>query len=124
MTWDDIARMVDVKRCLGCANGNHDRGWAQRSTYTVHWGDRRLTKLGLRRFLMLAAAIRLLPVEREWERLYAYNIWSVSKAREMHIRIPARFADNDRARVRWLTSGENDVPPSVRRWARRRHTHG
>ncbi len=120
MTWDEVTQTVGVKRCAGCTLGDHTRGWASRSTYTVHWADRRLTKHGLRRFLMLVASIRLVPIDQAWERLYAYNRWASHTAAQLHVRIPARYADNDRARVRWLITKEEHVSPQVKRWTRER----
>lgn len=63
-----------------------------------------------------------MPIESEWERLYAYNTWAQRKASEMRVRIPSRYFDNDRARVLWLTS-HISIPPQVKRWARRSSTH-
>lgn len=118
MNWDDVAQHFGVKRCATCASGNHTTGWT-RNGY-VHWSDRHVTKLGLRRFLMLIAEARIIRPETDWGRLYAYNVWASKAAQDIHIRMPARYSDNDRARVRWLITKDEHVPDAVKRWARGR----
>ncbi len=118
MTWDEIARHFGVTRCDGCPALDHVRG--QTSFYAVHWYDRRMTKLGLRRYLMLISELRLVYLDEEYMRIYASNRWAADAARQLHIRIPARYSDNDRARVRWLIEHKQNVPDGVRRWARGR----
>lgn len=118
MAWDYIATVVGLKRCKGCDEGDHREGWARGST--VHWEDRRSTRAGIRKFLMLAASLRILGfAERpEWERLYMANVWANRMGLQLHTRIPARLSANDRARVRYLAT-KNDIPLLIRQWARR-----
>jgi hypothetical protein len=122
-TWDDIARRYSVRRCLSCA-GDHKRGYVSRSSWTIHWTDRRVTRAGLRMFLMLVAQCihsdwESLP---EWRRLYVSNTWAFNQSLKAGVRLPATLSDTDRARVRWLISKEENVPDEVRRWANRRVT--
>lgn len=120
MTWDEIATQFDVKRCPACDGYDHTHGAV--STNTVHWADRHLTRHGLRHYLMLIAQLRLIHTEEGWRSIYAQNVWAISAARQLHVRIPARYSDNDRARVRWLITKDEAVPANVKRWARGRST--
>lgn len=118
MNWDAIAARYDALRCPGCPIGDHGRGWAQGRF--VHWADRRFTRAGLRRYLMLVSITRLLDVSAlpVWDRLYRQNAWAAQAARDLHVRLPARLADADRAAVAWQARHAT-IPAHVRRWTRR-----
>lgn len=123
MNWDDVAKRFDVKRCNGCGSSNHTKGWTRNGV--IHWSDRNVTKMGLRRYLMLIAEARIVRPDTEWGRLYSYNVWAARASKDLRLRIPARYSDNDRARVRWLITKEVRVPDEVKRWARGRvHEYG
>lgn len=118
--WDDIATTYGIKRCAACQSGDHHKGWARRST--VHWSDRRMTKAGLRRYLMLVASQLLFDFQNlpTWDRLYRANVWAAKAAKQLHVRIPFRLSEIDRARVRWLISKDPATPDRVKRWATRK----
>lgn len=123
MNWDDVARHFGVKRCGMCGSGDHTKGWTRNGL--IHWADRNTTKIGLRRFLMLIAEARIIRPNTEYGRIYSYNIWAARASKELRLRIPARYSDNDRARVRWLITKEEHVPDAIKRWARgRAYEHG
>lgn len=127
LTYTDLATQLGVKLCQGAWYGevgtpepDHIRGWADRRL--VHWWpERRVTKPGLRRFLTLVAATRLHGYQdmNAPMRLYATNAWAVRTARDLHVRIPHRYADEERRRARWLVSKGEPVTPAAKRWAYR-----
>jgi hypothetical protein len=126
LTYDDLALLVGVRLCPGDETPDgiraHRRGFTERST--VHWAPRRVTPRGVRNFLLLAAQTRLLDFGtlNRAERIGRTNIWAARAALLQHIRLPARYADGDRAKVRWLISQGMDVSPAVQRWARQKGT--
>jgi hypothetical protein len=101
---------------------NHRTGTLVGST--LHWTDRRVTKPGLRRFLLLAASHDIYKQER-WELIWHRNVWVVGAAAKLKVRIPSRYADEDRAKVAWELRTARDHPTfdqaAALRWAARRH---
>lgn len=125
MTYDQVATHFGVRRCQECAPSiDHARG--QQIGNTIHWRDRRLTRAGLRHFLILIAGTRLVVGREKWRRLWAYNVWAASVARkELHITIPLRLSLADRAYVRWHIQSATNVPAAARVWANNKEaTHG
>lgn len=125
MTFDDVARHFGVRRCNECLSRYNHRAGA-RVANTIHFADRTFTRAGLRNFLMLVAETRLIVGPEKWRKVWAYNVWAASVARkELHITIPARLSDADRAYVRWRIQTASDVPTAARTWANRKETtHG
>lgn len=127
MTYADLAAQLGVKICqgnwygeVGTPEPDHVRGFADRTK--VHWWpERRVTKVGLRRFLTLVAATKLHGYKdmNTAMRLYATNAWAAKTAADLHRRIPRRYSDEDRRRLRWLISQGAIVTPTARRWAYR-----
>lgn len=119
MTWDEVASRYDVRRCSSCQSGNHTTGIARNGV--IHWADRRMTKAGLRKYLMLIASQRLYDFANlpTWDRIYRSNVWAATEAARLHVRLSTRLSAPDRARVRWLSLGI-DIPDHVRHWAGRR----
>jgi hypothetical protein len=121
MKWDDIAKTFDMRRCAGCQTGDHLEGWASRDV--IHWADRRMSKSGLRHFLMLIGSQRLLDVDSmpPWQRIYTLNTWASAIAlSKYHVRLPLDLSAVDRSRVRWFATKDPSIPAKVRRWAYRR----
>lgn len=126
LTYPELTTHFGVKLCQGNWYGetgapepDHVLGFADTK---VHWyPDRRVTKTGLRRFLLLVAATKLLGYKdmSPAMRLYATNTWATSAAASLHRRLPRRYSDQDRRRARWLISQGQTVTPSARRWASR-----
>jgi hypothetical protein len=116
-TYRDLALRYEVEVCFdGCFRRDHRRGGID-SQGTIHWSDRRMTRSGLRRFLMLVAeAYRLgsdWPQPEFWvttsfrgrEALRTYNghIFAYRTAlHDLGIRLPASLAAEDKAKVRAL----------------------
>lgn len=125
MTYDDVTQHFGVRRCESC-DAAIDHMVGGRVGNTIHWQDRKFTRPGLRRILMLIAATRLvLPGREPWRQIWAYNVWASSVARkELHITIPARLSANDRAFVRWHILTATNVPPAARLWANQEVIHG
>ena len=118
-SWDEVAAACGVARCRGrlptglTCYEEHDRGHV--SGGVVHWNDRRVTKAGIRAFIILSLECRgwgtqwlSQPV---WYRLWRTNItvYDIALSR-LHIRLPASLADVDRARCKALLI---DVPTSA-----------
>jgi hypothetical protein len=75
---------------------------------------------------MLVGQLRIWDYDNmsEWERIYHLNEWAARAARSLRTRIPARYADNDRARVKYLMSKADMKPTAhINRWLRSRSTH-
>jgi D-mannonate dehydratase len=131
LTYRGLAEQLGVKLCqgnwygeVGTPEPDHVRGFADRQ---VHWWpERRVTRTGLRKFLMLVAATKLHGYNdmSPAMRLYATNARAVMLAADLRIRIPRRYADGDRARARWLISQGQVVTPAARRWASRTPKEG
>jgi hypothetical protein len=119
-TYRDLALRYEVEVCFdGCFRRDHRRG-AVDSMGTIHWSDRRVTRSGLRRFLMLVSESwrgssvfdNLVPPttwtrrpERELAALRVYNGHVFAYRTALHdlgIRLPASLAAEDKARVRAL----------------------
>lgn len=92
------------------------------------WPDRRPTRSGIRRYLMLA--YHEIPQDRgdepSWLRLWAQITWVRSQARSLHVTIPPNLWAEDRARLAArLVASANDIRyPKEKlralRWTRRR----
>lgn len=110
MEYREIADRENVDWCDGTDDGSysrtsHQRGFAQPGFGRIHFADRRMTKSGLRRFLMLVAAIRHKHNrgQPQWLKLYEANTFAQRRALSEYRRvIPRRYSDTDRARVRQL----------------------
>lgn len=102
MTYAEVAAKLDVPYCGGCDDVARDGVRDGR----IHWRERRLTRPGLRVFLRLVVQVAhpgwaVLP---PWRDLYLTNVEITRLATVVGIRLPRRYADNDRARVRWSLS--------------------
>lgn len=128
-TFDDVAAYYDLdicprvghNGCLVATKAEHDRGTITPRERVIHWTPRRVTRLGLRKFLKVVARTQVL---RYWlmnpaMRLYAENAWATNAARELRVRLPRKAASADRHRLRWLISQGHKVSVPARRWAER-----
>ena len=119
-TYEDVAAALSVRICFEDADEAHLRGFVGGNT--VHWTPRRMTRRGLRNFLMLVAEIRVLRfAERNRAmRIYAANAWATKAAAGLHIRLPRSYAHADRVYMRWLVANGDAVSPAAHRWAYRK----
>lgn len=128
-TYDDVAAYYDLdicpqvghNGCLVATKAEHDRGTIVPRERVIHWTPRRVTRLGLRKFLKVVARNRVLRywMSNKAMRIYAENAWATKAARELHVRLPRKAASADRRRVRWLISQGESVSTPARRWAER-----
>lgn len=126
LTYPELATYLGAKVCkgnwygeVGTPEPDHVRGFVDTR---VHWyPDRRVTRTGLRRFLLLVAATQLHGYKdmSPAMRLYATNAWATRIAADLHRRFPRRYSDADRRRARWLIAHGQVVTPAARRWANR-----
>jgi hypothetical protein len=127
MIYPDIARKLGMSWCGNCPIGNHTHGWADISNGVIHWADRRVERRGLRLFLKLGASIvyshnRGQP---EWRMLYEQNAWAFQIAlAAFRVRLNRSYADNDRARARYLARNEHlsVTDPAIYRWLYQKET--
>lgn len=108
-TYAQLAEWAGVTRCRGinprtgarCYNEDHEAGsWADEM---VHWGERdRVTKAGIRRFLLLCAMANPVVANSTpgWQQIYMANQWVKAAADSLVIRLPSQLSSLDRARVR------------------------
>jgi hypothetical protein len=117
----DICPHVGYNGCLVATKAEHDRGTVIPRERVIHWTPRRMTRLGLRKFLKVVARTRVLRyyLMNKATRIYAENSWATRAARELHIRLPRAASAADRRRVRWLISQGQKVSTPARRWAER-----
>jgi len=129
MTYDHVAAHFGVRLCPafghdGCivAPVDHRRGAVMPTERVIHWAPRRLSRMGLRRFLKVVARTRLLNyyTMNQAMRIYAENVWATRAAAELHIRLSASLSLRDRLLVRWLASRGAALTPAAQRWAARR----
>jgi hypothetical protein len=136
-TYADIAKAIEVDYC-GEEGSGHDTGYCSMDgapngrTARVHWTERRVTRSGIRRFLMLAYdAEPVSYVNRgepipSWLNLWWKIKWVRETARDvLHTTIPTDLWAEDKAR---LAAKLTNAPYSVHdyeereaalRWARR-----
>jgi hypothetical protein len=153
-TWDEISQRVDVTRCRGLQpNGmtcfaDHTVGETNGGCVaghegcdpriTIHWSDRRVTYVGIRRFLRHVARAQVLGeipsalevgLTPEWLIFFRTQQRLTTLARQARVRIPKHLSDDDRAKMRALianvprTTSNPLVPEGAREkarmWARR-----
>lgn len=99
------------------------------SLHELGWSERRVTRSGLRRFLISYYYHRQLTVlgrnPTEWELIWRANVWAQQEAlNQWHSRIPRRYSDGDRTRVAWLLAKDRmwgqhglDYGLQAERWA-------
>jgi len=136
LTYAGLADRYGVELCTGgCGDRGHSAGFLRGGR--VHFRDRRVTRSGLRLFLMLVHDARIWrplthsdrpPPRRKatsrvrW--LHHRNVWASGVAlRDLGVRLPRKLSAADRAAVRYLLTKvppEDDwfVPPRIHRWAR------
>ena len=100
MNWAAVAQVTGMRLCTGECGGqneDHKRGYARDGT--IHWSPRRVTRLGIRKFLMLAAAEAVYGVTDMplWEYLWSMNAYAIKKARELGLRLPRQYSALDRS---------------------------
>lgn len=130
MKYEEIASRENVRLCTDCEFDkvwNHSRGTANPSRGTVHWAERRVTRIGLRRFLMLVAAIKKSHNrgQPKWQQVYEQNQYAYHRAlTEYHVRLNRKLSMTDRAKVRlWMGKAgvlSAEEHRSIARWAMER----
>jgi hypothetical protein len=127
MTYEEIASREKVSLCPACDEWDHKRGSVNPSRGTVHWAPRRVTRIGLRRFLMLVGAIkkRHQRGQPKWQKVYEQNVYAYHRAlSEYHVRLSRQLSLTDRAKVRlWMGKAgmlSSDEHRNIARWAMER----
>ena len=116
-----IAEAIDVDLCgdwdkCGALSGpeRHKNGFTDDADF-IHWTERRVTRSGVRRFLMLAWKIRpILPLGIDtypvWMRLWLQINWTRKTADKMlHVAIPPKLWAEDKARLAAKLAWDADV---------------
>jgi hypothetical protein len=125
-SFEDLSTSLDVTLCRACAEGStvkHQKGWADPSTGTVHYGVHSASRLSLRRYLKLVAAIYYSHNRGQptWQMLYEQNQFAYSTAKRLGIRIPSVLADTDRAHAAEAMFRAGTKPSrELQRWIRQR----
>jgi hypothetical protein len=125
MTYSEAAYALGFELCAQemCNKSTLDHRKGTLRGSTLHWTDRRVTKPGLRRFLMLAASHDIYSVPR-WALIWNRNVWVVAAAEKLRVRLPSRYSDEDRAKVAWELRDTHDPTyeqQAALRWAGRRN---
>jgi hypothetical protein len=107
-SWDEVALGLSVARCRGLmptgtrCYEDHRKGSIDGGI--IHWEDRRMTKAGIRSFIILALTINDPVLSRGdlpvWLRLWWQNKMTYIAARDLRVRLPASLADLDKARCK------------------------
>jgi hypothetical protein len=130
-TYEEIASRLETETCNGtlsggvrCFSGDHQQGLA--TATLIHWSDRKSTRGGIKRFLLLEAERRYpLFDEPTWARLWTHlrAVWTM--AAEIGVRFPPRLKlfEKDKAHLRaMLVKVPTDTPgrAEAMAWATRR----
>lgn len=125
-SYEDVAAYFSVTLCTGCDwnQGTIDHRKGSVTGDVLHWESRRMTRPGLRKFLLLIASMRILNYHRmnRAMQIYAANTWATRATQYLHVRFPHRYSQTDRATVRWLITQGHDVTEPAHRWAHRQET--
>lgn len=115
-SYEAITRQLGIPRCRGILpNGQYcqaDHAEGEIADGKVHWGDaRRVTHAGIRRYLALEAWRRADEPELPtyWVTYRALRLIPVLAA-AIHVRLPARLGDLDRATLRASISKVEPCP--------------
>lgn len=138
-SYADLAEQQGVHWCRGIQpNGQTCHEEHAKGSYTVHpelsqrysadivihWSDRRSSRAGIRRFLLLIAnaiITEATPAIAEWRRLYRSNTMAWDMAKAAHMRLPASLSAVDRSRLRSMLLDVSMADPERREayeWAR------
>ena len=106
--FNEVAAALGVARCRGLMSTgtrcyeDHRKGSIDGGI--VHWEDRRVTKAGIRSFIILALTINDPVLSRgdlpTWLRLWWQNKMTYIAARDLKVRLSSSLADLDRARCK------------------------
>ena len=120
-TYEDVAASLSLVLCSSCSlsDARHRSGYANNNT--VHWAPRRLERRGLRRFLKLAARLRLHRYDEASPamKIYLENAWATKAGAALRVRFPHSLSSEDRLHVLWLASRGDPITPAAQRWANR-----
>jgi hypothetical protein len=87
------------------------------------WEERRVTRSGIRRYLMRAYDHPDLYKDPPWLRLWKQIVWTRAMCKELHVVIPPQLWDEDKARLAAkLAVADNRNPEDKERalrWTRR-----
>lgn len=105
-TYADIAKAIGIEYCNGIGPGadrTHDSGFVSSRPWTIHWTERRVTRSGIRRFLIVAWDIidaDAATARHGWQGLWDRTKWVRQTASEtLHVTIPAELWAEDKARL-------------------------
>ena len=101
----EIAAAIGVYYCVE-SGPLHDTGYTsfdggpEGRDRTIHWTERRVTRSGIRRFLVLAYPEDSLYFGApRWLRIWCRITWVRDQARTLHVSIPNDLWDEDKARL-------------------------
>jgi hypothetical protein len=104
-TYAEIANVIDVDYCPSwrqCGGPTHVDGYVD-DMNILHWTERRVTRSGIRRFLMLAWKTTWVPglgVLPPWLQLWLQITWVRNRAKiDLHTIIPAPYWNESKARL-------------------------
>lgn len=126
----EIAVHIGVTHCRACRDESIDHHKGESTFRTVHWTQRRATRPGVRRFLMLGVTALDPSVKAltPWMRIWIENARAANWAKLIRVSIPRHLTMKDRAQVRFylseLTEAERSYYSSLyqqaERWASRK----
>jgi hypothetical protein len=140
-TYAEVADKVGVTLCEkafgSCAKLDHEVGTATATSGpVVHWRRKRMTRPGLRHFLMLVAEARFYRCRwgPRWLLIYHRNVTACMLAKALRTRLDQRHLSiTDRAKVRFMldhldprdfsSEAYRDILPRVRGWTQRFPAH-
>jgi len=129
MNYTDLADTLAMDICYDCPAFNesrHTRGVLRRDEQgepVLHWRERRMASTGVYNFLKLAAKAYQPLGLPFWKRIWLANVTAYNLAEtHLHRQLPRRYADKDRAHVRWLLRNpvlrsKNEEARRAWRWA-------
>lgn len=124
-TYEDVAASLSLELCSSCESFSpvtHMYGYAHNNT--VHWRSRRLERRGLRKFLKLAARLRVHQYAKASPamKVYLANAWATKAGAALRVRFPYAYTVDDRLWVQWLVVNGDHITTAARRWAHRKGT--
>jgi hypothetical protein len=118
LTYSQVARELGIAWCLGCDQWKTNHGEGSTTIFPlneamIHWTDRKMTRRGLYRFLLLSAPLvepSMVSGNRDWLNLYFACKAVLRMSAMLNVRFPRSYSSTSRARVRlWLKRDLRDT---------------